>query len=682
MSSLALGGAMYALLSLVPRALVTHTFGDDRLTTGHQGAREASDRTSPLDTRNDTDSLTTRCYGVYGCFNLDQPFLSLARPVNVFPLPPSVIAPDLCLYTRSNPTHCQRLLVEEPRSILGTNFRPRSEVKILTHGYLEHGQKRWLKSMMSEYLRYDDLNVVVLDWLAGSGPPYTQAVANIRLIGAMLGYFLLGIQAAGVDLKRVHVVGHSLGAQMAGYTGHYLSLHGATLGRITGLDPAEPYFEGTDPVVSLDPGDATLVDVIHTDAGPIITGGLGIQLPAGRLDFYPNGGVTMPGCGAHLVESVAKEQGNIPYGIRRFIGCNHIRSYEYFTESINTKCPFLGIECLSWDAYWKGNCWQCKNENDSTGSSCAMMGAHANIPYIPTNTNTNTTHQHRQLQLLQQMSLRLENSGGTKLFLITGSDSPFCSFHHRVSVVMSYTPPARQHGGDIGIFYITLVGRVSSRRIQLNPEEIFFEPGNVYTYMIGTEDLGHLKSAKLEWSYVTAYYNPLTWRLLSTPAVYVNRIHINSIEMQERYEFCGMDQAFQSGWVRHLEWQPVCPQQAPPPGASFLGTIINFDVEDTITNNIDAVNSGLNSLGNGQLINNLASSANQAARELMEDAKRRVGGVSWPNRRLWSLTKSKLGRKWVSWGGAMGWRGRGRGRRRGITSSHRVGKRRHTTRVL
>lgn len=51
-----------------------------------------------------------------------------------------------------------------------------------------------VQSMVSEYLRYGDLNVVVLDWLAGSGPPYTQAVANIRLIGAMLGFFLLGLQ--------------------------------------------------------------------------------------------------------------------------------------------------------------------------------------------------------------------------------------------------------------------------------------------------------------------------------------------------------------------------------------------------------------------------------------------------------------------------------------------------------
>ncbi|ROT62374.1 putative pancreatic triacylglycerol lipase-like [Penaeus vannamei] len=132
-----------------------------------------------------------------------------------------------------------------------------------------------LQSMKAEYLLYDDLNVVVVDWLSGSGPPYTQAVANIRLIGAIIGRLVLDLEEYfGVPPSAVHLVGHSLGAQLGGYTGEYLKGRGAKLGRITGLDPAEPYFEGTDPVVRLDPLDATLVDVIHTDAGPIITGGM------------------------------------------------------------------------------------------------------------------------------------------------------------------------------------------------------------------------------------------------------------------------------------------------------------------------------------------------------------------------------------------------------------------------
>lgn len=53
--------------------------------------------------------------------------------------------------------------------------------------------------------------------------------------------------------------------------------------------------------------------------------------------------------------------------------------------------------------------------------------------------------------------------------------------------------------------------------------------------MIGTSDLGHLQYVVLDWTYVTAYYNPLTWRVLSHSVVYVNRIHIDSIEMQERF---------------------------------------------------------------------------------------------------------------------------------------------------
>ena len=43
-----------------------------------------------------------------------------------------------------------------------------------------------------------------------------------------------------------------------------------------GLDPAEPYFQYTDPAVRLDPTDATFVDVLHTDGESILA--LGIAL--------------------------------------------------------------------------------------------------------------------------------------------------------------------------------------------------------------------------------------------------------------------------------------------------------------------------------------------------------------------------------------------------------------------
>lgn len=47
----------------------------------------------------------------------------------------------------------------------------------------------------------------------------------------------------------VHLIGHSLGAHTAGYAAERIP----GIGRITGLDPAEPYFQGMGPQVRLDP---------------------------------------------------------------------------------------------------------------------------------------------------------------------------------------------------------------------------------------------------------------------------------------------------------------------------------------------------------------------------------------------------------------------------------------------
>lgn len=57
----------------------------------------------------------------------------------------------------------------------------------------------------------------------------------------------------------------------AGYAGERV----AGLGRITGLDPAEPFFQFMPPSVRLDPSDALFVDVIHSDADSIFNLGAG-----------------------------------------------------------------------------------------------------------------------------------------------------------------------------------------------------------------------------------------------------------------------------------------------------------------------------------------------------------------------------------------------------------------------
>lgn len=79
-----------------------------------------------------------------------------------------------------------------------------------------------------------------------------------------------------MDPNDIHLIGHSLGAHTAGYAGEKLR---GNIGRITGLDPAEPYFQGMPSHVRLDYTDAQLVDVIHTDGKSIFFLGRRVQNP-------------------------------------------------------------------------------------------------------------------------------------------------------------------------------------------------------------------------------------------------------------------------------------------------------------------------------------------------------------------------------------------------------------------
>lgn len=89
---------------------------------------------------------------------------------------------------------------------------------------------------MKELLLREDCNVVIVNWLAGAGPPYTQAVANTRLVGAMTARLAAQlIEVAEFPSSRMHCIGHSLGAHTCGYVGYNLrSEHHHKLARIIG----------------------------------------------------------------------------------------------------------------------------------------------------------------------------------------------------------------------------------------------------------------------------------------------------------------------------------------------------------------------------------------------------------------------------------------------------------------
>ena len=75
------------------------------------------------------------------------------------------------------------------------------------------------------------MNVITVGWGGGSGFPYSQAVANTRVVAAEISRMLQYLQTTtGISMDLVHVIGHSLGAHIAGYVGNRIQ----GIGRITG----------------------------------------------------------------------------------------------------------------------------------------------------------------------------------------------------------------------------------------------------------------------------------------------------------------------------------------------------------------------------------------------------------------------------------------------------------------
>ncbi|XP_069837857.1 pancreatic lipase-related protein 2-like [Dendropsophus ebraccatus] len=311
------------------------------------------------------------CYDHLGCFTRGPPYSGTPqRPVGRYPWSPEKIKTRFLLFTRKNPDYFHEISALNVSTISSTKFCPKKKSHFIIHGFLESGEDKWLVDMCQTLLEVSDVNCFSVDWQGGSKARYTQAVNNVRVVGAEIAYFITYLlDHFKYPLGNIHLIGHSLGSHVAGEAGK----RRPGIARISGLDPAGPFFEDTPPEVRLDPSDAVLVDVIHTDGSPfrldVGFAGFGTRQLVGHLDFFPNGGKRMPGC-----PSFYRKLGNLDEvieGVQEKIFCSHRRSVTLFLQSILHPDGFISYPGSSYSAFQKGAGFPCCN------GSCATMGYYA-----------------------------------------------------------------------------------------------------------------------------------------------------------------------------------------------------------------------------------------------------------------------------------------------------------------
>nr|ABC48945.1 yolk protein 3 [Glossina morsitans morsitans] len=190
--------------------------------------------------------------------------------------------------------------------------------RILIHGWMSQSRGSFNRDVKNAYLSHGDYNVIICDWSNhAANINYFHVVHLIETFGTKVAEFTHKLhEKVGIDYDDIYLIGHSLGAQIAGAAGKRLQPH--RYNTIFALDPAGPKFRRRTINFRIDPTDANYVETIQTSR-------LGFVDPTGNATFYPNFGLSQKNC---LQPA-----------------CSHTRSYKFFAESIISTAGFWGIRC-------------------------------------------------------------------------------------------------------------------------------------------------------------------------------------------------------------------------------------------------------------------------------------------------------------------------------------------------
>ncbi|OCU02685.1 endothelial lipase [Xenopus laevis] len=387
------------------------------------------------------------------------------------------------------------------------NYNTSAKTFIVIHGWSMSGLfETWLHRLVGALQEREQYaNVIVVDWMNLAHQLYPDAVNNTLVVGKDIAVLMDWLQdKANLSLENVHLIGYSLGAHVAGYAGNFVT---GRIGRITGLDPAGPMFEGAEAHKRLSPDDADFVDVLHTYTREALGVSIGIQMPIGHIDVYPNGGDFQPGCGLSDV------LGAIAYGsIGDAVKCEHERSVHLFVDSlIHKDKESFAFQCTDSDRFKKGICLSCRKNR------CNAIGYNAK---------------------------RMRSKRNSKMFLKTRAQMPYKVFHYQMKMhIFNYKSALESEP----TFSVTLMGTLNdSVPLPLAvPGEIGYNFTN--TFLVYTEDnIGDLLKIHLKWdgskqmwySFWNSFQNYWAKNDVTDKELHIRRIRVKSGETQQKFTFC------------------------------------------------------------------------------------------------------------------------------------------------
>lgn len=236
------------------------------------------------------------------------------------------------LYTKSNEDYPHIITNGNVDELSKSHFDPKKISVFVAHGWNNNRNSAVNTNIRQTIFIRNNVNLFIVDWSRPANKFYLSAKNSVVPVGELVGNFITKIQNAyGLDGSNFVLIGHSLGAHVVGSAGATVQ---DKVAHIIGLDPAGPLFSLKHPENRLDISDGKFVQVIHTNGNL-----LGFASSIGDVDYFPNGGMSQPGCGWDLAGT-----------------CAHSKAYLYLAEAFRRGPVFEGILCDNYKNFQKGRC--------------------------------------------------------------------------------------------------------------------------------------------------------------------------------------------------------------------------------------------------------------------------------------------------------------------------------------